>query len=308
MRDFDPRQLRESYRHCRRISRRAGSNFYAGFALLPRPKRQAMHALYAFLRYADDAADAPKGAASDERQERIGRLRSQLDKALRENASLDFDETAGRILPALIHTVEQFKIPPDCLFAVLDGVAMDLHKNRYVTFDELRAYCELVASAVGVACLHIWGFRGRGTAGEKHLLDLAGQVGIALQLTNILRDLKEDAAAGRVYLPEQDFRNAGYSVEELLRGEANSGFQRLMEIMIDRAKVHYIAAKALYPQMLPEGRRIFGLMVSTYYALLEKISRRPAEVLDRRIHLNTLERLRLAFRWWLFPTNPKHSK
>jgi 15-cis-phytoene synthase len=295
---IDPRQLEESYRHCRRISRRAGSNFYAGFALLPRPKRQAMDALYAFLRYADDLADAPQDA--DARQEQLERLRFQLHEALQGDSSCVFDGVAGQILPALSDAVEQYKIPHDCLFDVLDGAAMDLHRNRYATFEELQTYCERVASAVGVACLHIWGFHHFATSA---VLDLARQVGIALQLTNILRDIKEDAAAGRIYLPEEDFHQAGYSIGELLHGQANPGFHRLMAIMIRRAETHYRAAPAVYSQILTEGRRLFGLMVSTYHALLIKISRQPDAVLQRRIRLNPIERLRLALRWWFLP-NP----
>ncbi|MBN2581067.1 MAG: phytoene/squalene synthase family protein [Pirellulales bacterium] len=296
----DPRSLQVSYRRCRRISRQAGSSFYAGFALLPRPKRRAMDALYAFLRHADDVTDAPAGGLTV-RRERLDGLRRRLEEALGDTSSGVPADEEGWIFPALADTVERFHVPPDCLFDVLDGMEMDLDRNRYATFDELRWYCERVASAVGVACIHLWGFRGQGTAEAAPAVELARRVGVALQLTNILRDLREDVAAGRVYLPEEDFHISGYSAEELFRGEANPVFTRLIGRTLDRAEEHYQAASALYPLILPEGRRIFGLMVSTYHALLEKIAFCPAEVLRRRVTLSCFARVRLALRWSIFP-------
>ena len=156
-----------------------------------------------------------------------------------------------------------------------------------------------------MACVHIWGFLHQGADDTEHELDWAGRVGIALQLTNILRDLREDAAVGRVYLPEEDFRAAGYSPTELLRGEANPAFLRLMQIEIGRAEEFYAAAKPLYTILMPEGRPIFGLMISTYHALLKKIVIRPADVLlpgPRQPH----EALQLALRWMLLsPPEPE---
>jgi 15-cis-phytoene synthase len=299
---FDPTILEESYRRCQRISRRAGSNFYAGFALLPRPKRRAMHALYAFLRYADDTADTAEGPdVGEARQKKFDLLRLQLDEVIVKNHPEFSHETADGIFPALADTVERYQIPRECLFEALAGMEMDLHKNHYATFDELRQYCERVASAVGVACLHIWGFRRRGTPEATSVLDLARQVGIALQLTNILRDLREDAIAGRVYVPEEDFLASGYMVADLLQGKANLGFKRLMRRVIDRAQTHYQAANALYLEILPEGRRIFGLMVATYHALLKKIDQHPTDVLQRRMVLSRCQRLLLAVRWSCLP-------
>ncbi len=177
---------------------------------------------------------------------------------------------------------------------MIDGVEMDLTPRRYETFDELEHYCQRVASAVGLACIHIWGFRG------PEAFEPARQAGVALQLTNILRDLHEDAAAGRVYLPLADLRRCGYSEEELLAGTANDAFFELMRYEIDRAKQFYRAAAGLRDWLEPDGQRIFGLMAATYRRLLEQIERRPADVLRRRVRVGRLARLRLFLRWMLF--------
>ncbi len=178
---------------------------------------------------------------------------------------------------------------------MIDGVEMDLDRRRYETFDELRPYCERVASAVGLACIHIWGFRG------PEALEPARQAGIALQLTNILRDLKEDAAADRVYLPLADLRECDYSVDDLLVGVADQRFHRLMAMEAARAERFYADGAELMEWLEPAGRRIFGLMMTTYQSLLKKIARRPADVFRRQVRLSGLKKFQLAARWSLLP-------
>ena len=180
------------------------------------------------------------------------------------------------ILPAVVQTVREFQIPPESLLAVLDGVEMDLEPRVYATFDELAVYCERVASAVGLACIHIWGFLG----GEQRPRAPSRSAGLALQLTNILRDLSEDARRGRVYLPLEDLRACGYSAEELQNGVVNRPFLRLMEMEIDRAEQFYREAAELSRSLHKDGRRIFGLMMETYHALLRRHSPPPG----RRFH------------------------
>jgi phytoene synthase len=194
----------------------------------------------------------------------------------------------------LADTVRRFNIPREHLLAVIDGVEMDLTPRRYETFDELERYCEHVASAVGLACIHIWGFRG------PEAFEPARQAGVALQLTNILRDLKEDAAAGRVYLPLADLRQCGYSLDDLQAGVVNDAFLRLMRFEIERAEQFYRVAAGLWDWLEPDGRCIFGLMTATYRRLLKQIERRPADVLWRRVRLGSFTRLRLFARWMLF--------
>ncbi len=191
--------------------------------------------------------------------------------------------------------VRRFQIPAEHLRAVLDGVEMDLDRPRYETFAALVGYCERVASAVGLACIHVWGFRG------PQALAPARAAGIALQLTNILRDLKEDAAAGRVYLPLDDLRQCDYSVEQLQRGVDRRGLPPADGIG-DRPRGAVLSRRrALLDWLAPPGQRLFGMMMATYRALLRKIARRPEEVFRRRIRLSGAKKLQIAARWSLLP-------
>jgi 15-cis-phytoene synthase len=327
--NLSPAILDASYAACRRLSRQAGSNFPAAFFLLPHGKRRAMHALYAFMRHSDDLVDSPHPDRLPE--EALNHWRAALEHALlgcfEGPASATAVSAARRatavpavpgrarkgtaetavargatplqgdvgltLLPAVADTVHQFKIPPEHLRAVLDGMEMDLTQRRYQTFDQLQTYCERVASAVGRACIHIWGFDGPAA------FEPARCAGIALQLTNILRDLREDLETDHVYLPLDDLRECGYSVEELRDGVMSAAFHRLMELEIDRAEGFYRRAADLLRWLHPDGRRIFGLMMATYRSLLAEIRERPGDVFARRIGLSWPRKLRIAARWAL---------
>ena len=295
-----------SYAACRRIARRAKSNFYPGFMLLPREKRRAMDALYAFMRRTDDLADSHEPA--QRRRESLFRWRTSLEQALTGSVDREdtgppqcvvsdlFEEFSGMaILPALADTVGRFGIPVEHLYAVIDGVEMDLTAARYETFDELEQYCQRVASAVGLACIHIWGFRGNGA------VEPARKCGIAVQLTNILRDMKEDADRGRMYLPLEDLRKCDYTAEDLLAGVPDERFDRLLAMEVTRVEKFYREGGELADYLEPDGRRIFGLMMATYRALLKKIAARPKDVFSGRIRLGAGKKLRLAARWMLLP-------
>jgi phytoene synthase len=296
-----PRDIIEaSYVSCRRISRRAGSSFHAGFLLLPREKRRAMDALYAFMRHTDDLADNLQIACP--RRESLVAWRASLEQALIGIFKPLAASKGHALLPALADAVKRFHIPHEHLTAVIDGVEMDLGRRRYETFDDLRLYCQRVASAVGLACIYVWGFRG------PEAFEPARQAGVALQLTNILRDLKEDAASDRVYLPLEDLRQCGYSMDDLLAGVINEPFFRLMRMEIERTKQHYRAANELMDWLLPDGRRIFGMMMSTYRALLTRIEHRPADVMRRHICLGTFAKLKMLARWTLFPPRVGRSE
>ncbi len=292
---FSPDELEASYDFCRRMSRRAGSNFYAGFLLLPREKRRAMEALYAFMRHTDDLADS--NPQSPIPNPSLSAWRTALEQALRDESLPPYSP----LLPALADTVRRFHIPHEHLVAVIDGVEMDLTPANYETFDQLERYCEHVASAVGLACIYIWGFRGH------EAIEPARQMGVALQLTNILRDLREDAAAGRVYLPMADLRQFGYSTADLHSGAANESFMRLMQFEIDRAEGFYRGGSELMDFLEPDGRRIFGLMTATYHRLLRQIERRPAEVLRGRVRLGSFTKFKLFSRWMFFPEKREKS-
>jgi phytoene synthase len=290
-------QIEASYAACRCLVRRAGSNFPAGFRLLPAAQRRAMDALYAFMRHSDDLADdRPDDRPSASAREALDQWRSDLDDSLRADGPPVFrSPQAAALLPALADAVRRFRIPPEHLRAVLEGVEMDLDRPRFEDFAALAGYCQRVASAVGLACIHIWGFRGPEAFGP------ARDAGIALQLTNILRDLKEDAAAGRVYLPLDDLRQCDYSVEELQRGVTGPAFRHLMELEIGRAEQFYRTGATLLDWLTPPGQRLFGMMMATYRALLRQIARRPEDVFRRRIGLSGARKLQIAVRWTLLP-------
>jgi len=282
-------KLEASYAACRRMVRRSQSNFGLSFLLLGRERRRAMEALYAFMRHTDDLGDSPEPA--QQRRRALQAWRAELDAALTECRVHEVHP----ILPAVADAVRRYGIPPEHLRAVIDGQEMDLIKHRYETFEELVPYCECVASAVGLACIYIWGFRG------AEATALARQCGIALQLVNILRDVKPDLAAGRVYLPQADLRRCGYTVEELGQGVVNEPFCRLVEFEAERAAEFYRHGVELLSCLAPEGRRCFGLIMATYGRLLAEIRRRPGEILRRRLTVGPWSKLRIGLRWLVWP-------
>ncbi len=248
-----------------------------------------MYALYAFMRETDDLADNAKPV--DQRGQDLRQWREALDDALR--GEVDFERFP--ILPALADTVAQFSIPAEHLHAVITGVEHDLSRRRYETFDDLEDYCRLVASAVGLACIHIWGFHG------EEAIPAAVKCGLAMQMTNILRDLAEDARDERVYLPLQEIVQCGYSVDELKSGVTGESFQRLMRMQIERAEQFYDEGIELLDMLEPDGRRIFGMMMDTYQHLLRKIAHDPTAVFTHRVRLSPWRKLRIAARWLVWP-------
>jgi phytoene synthase len=238
-----------------------------------------MCALYAFMRVADDLTDGPEAVA--EKKQALANWRRQLDAAL-----------AGHyhhpLHPAFHHTVAQYGIPRRYLDDVLDGVGMDLNTDRYETFADLYRYCYRVASAVGLACIHIWGFR------DERAVVHAESAGIALQLTNILRDLGEDAARGRVYLPREDLERFGYTVEDLEQSRRDERFRRLMCFQVERVRSYYEAALPLADLLDPAERAVCLVMVRTYRGLLEAIEQRDYDVFSSRVRLSRLRKLWLA--------------
>jgi 15-cis-phytoene synthase len=287
--------LDASYALCQRLARRSASNFYFSFLLLPREKRRAMCALYAYLRHVDDLADN-NGRDTADRRAALETLRAAVSET---SPRLEINP----ILPALADTMSRHSIPTEYLTAAIDGVEMDLAGRQYETFAELEQYCYCVASVVGLACIHIWGFR------DAAALEPARRCGVAFQLTNILRDLREDVQRGRVYLPQEDLRRFGCTAEQLHRAEANAPFLELMQFEIARAEQFYTAAAELEPLLERYGQRVFRAMTATYRAVLEKIKRNPADVFRRRIRLSPWEKTRIAAgALWAKPASPAASK
>jgi phytoene synthase len=238
-----------------------------------------MCALYAFMRVSDDLTDGTQALA--EKRLALAEWRQQFDAALA-------GEYSHPLHPAFHHTVEHYGIPRRYLEEVLDGVGMDLDADRYDTFADLYCYCYRVASVVGLACIHIWGFR------DERAISYAESAGIALQLTNILRDLGEDAARGRVYLPREDLERFGYSVADLVQGRYDERFRALMRFQVDRARGYYESAAPLAEFLDSAGRAVFLVMLRTYRRLLEAIVRRDYDVFNGRIRLSRWRKLWLA--------------
>ena len=277
----DSVELARSYAYCEKLARREAGNFYHAFRLLPTDQRRAMCALYSFMRVADDLADGL--GTSEEKRPLLLAWRRRLDEALEGTYS-------HPLHPAFHHAIRRFGVPPTYLHAVIDGVEMDLDALHYASFADLYPYCYRVASAVGLACIHIWGFTGESAIGY------AEAAGVAFQLTNILRDLGEDAGRGRVYLPGEDLQRFGYFAEDLRRGIRDDRFRALMRFEVERASAYYRDAEPLALLLRPAGRAVFATMMRTYRGLLNEIMRRDYDVFSSRVRLSRVHKLWLVAR------------
>jgi phytoene synthase len=269
-------ELDASYRFCDEVARREAANFYPAFRLLPAERRRSMVALYAFLRRTDDLADDAIDSASARADLDI--WREDLDRAL--DGSSQPVSWPG--WPALAHMVDRHKLPRRHLHEVIDGVLMDIDPKPFDTFAELRGYCYHVASAVGLSCLHIWGFRSEGGRAER----LAESAGIALQLTNILRDVREDAEKGRIYLPREDLDRFGVDARALSSSSPLSKpVHDLFAFQAARAASFYAESRGLSSLVAPVGRPVLRAIVGIYRALLDEIARRDYDVLAGRVRV-----------------------
>ena len=265
--------VEQSYDYCRRVARTRAKNFYYSFLLLTAQQRKAMCAIYAFMRYCDDLSDEPGATRAA-----IERWRGELEDALEGRFS------GHPVWPAFYHTVRRFGIPHDYFRAMIDGVVSDLEPRRFETFEQLQRYCYQVASAVGLTVIHIFGFD------TPTALPLAEKCGIAFQLTNILRDIREDADRGRIYLPAEDLRRFGVSEEDLRAGKRNPAFLALMRYETARARACYQESRPLLDLIHPRSRRSLWALVSIYSRLLERIESGGYDVFSRRVRLSAVEK------------------
>ena len=296
--------LVESYQACVQVARRTGQNFYYSFLTLPNHLAQDMCVLYAFMRWTDDLADAEE-LSFELRAVALHQWREHVRAALHDATAshplpasipslLEPLSTSPprlvdqHILAAVVDVVRRYRIPEQYLFDVIDGVESDLEVRRFETFPQLEDYCYHVAGAVGLCCIHIWGFEG--AQAERLAIDC----GTAFQLTNVLRDLSEDAARGRIYLPREDLACFGYSPEELRAGTRNSAFEALMKFEVDRARDYYDRSEGLTACLSPPGRRIYTAMRDIYGGLLREIERRKYDVFTQRIRLSGFQKLKSA--------------
>lgn len=282
-----PATVEESYRYCRQVARARAKNFYYSFLLLTRPQRDAMCAVYAFNRYCDDLSDDTASSTTAQIAERIRDWRLELGRALR-------GEFEGNLMwPAFHDTVERYKIPHRFFYEMIDGISSDLEPREMQTFDELYRYCYQVASVVGLTIVHIFGFRS-----IKALL-LAEKCGIAFQLTNILRDVREDAGLGRIYLPKEDLDRFGVTPDQLRSGTEDGGFRELMRFEAARAWAYYRESDPLEGLIEQKSRSSLWALREIYQRLLRRIEAAHYAVLTRRINVPTRTKLALLFKAFL---------
>ena len=337
-----PLQLRAAYSVCRHIARSAAKNFYYGFLPLPLRKRNALSAVYAFMRHADDISDDP-AVPPEQRREKLDEWMNALRRVV------EGQRTDDPVLFALADSQKKFNIPLELLEKLVRGTEMDVAPQReqprelqptastpdpldagaqvsakkkganlghslhglpqiqYETFEQLYDYCYHVASVVGLTCIRVFGYR------DPKAEKLAEQVGVAFQLTNILRDVKEDAELGRVYLPREDFARFGIDVQALTNGasggksssagaaETAASLRPLLEFEAQRAREFYGAADELLPLIEEDSQAALWTLVEIYRRLLERIVARNFDVFSGRVRLTTAEKLKvMAKGFWRF--------
>jgi len=290
----DP-QLAASLALCQAVAKRRARNFYYGLRLTPEPQRSAMYAIYAFMRACDDLADSEAAGGGDAAAQ-IERFRGQMREVLEDDRLPEgSDRGAVSLWPAFRAVVRCFPVPGEYLHAMLDGQKADLEKARYATFGDLYGYCYKVASVVGLVGISVWGYSG-GEATRR----MAEHRGVALQLTNILRDVAEDADRDRLYLPMEEVRAAGLEPETLLedlrRRRESPALRELLAGQIARARKYYAQSAGLEAFVSPSGRSACWAIGRIYEGLLDKIARDPCRMLRRRVRLSSAHKAAIALR------------
>lgn len=275
--------LEEAHRHCREVARREARNFYYGFILLPPHKRAGIYAAYAFSRRADDAADGAEPLA--ERRAAVAALRGQLDAAAEGVPPAD-----DPVLVALADAIRRFGIPREHLDALIDGVEMDLTITRYPDEPALRAYCDRVAGAVGLVSLYIFGFDDPAAPGH------AQELGVGLQIVNIMRDVAEDARRDRIYLPADAMAAHGVTEAQIRAGAVTPGFRALMAEQGARAHASIARGERLLPLLDRRSRMCVAMLSGLYRRILAEIEARDYDVMGGRISLSGAQKLALMVR------------
>jgi phytoene synthase len=297
--------LQQAYQVCRNIARHRARNFYFAFLALPRTKRDAICAVYAFMRRADDISDDPTQPSAVRKQQMHDWLFSW-------HAALAAGRSADPVFVALLDARSRFSIPAELLDELVQGTAMDLLDEPspanlqlaasaasaplapYQTFDGLYRYCYLVASVVGLVCIRIFGYS------DPRAEKLAEETGIAFQLTNILRDVREDAALGRIYLPLDDLDRFGITPAQLASAHSSNdltpNLRALLEFQATRARSYYAAADTLLPLIDPDARPALRTLVTIYRRLLDRTAASGFEVFSAKISISTPEKLLILAR------------
>ncbi len=277
--------LELAYDDCRAITRREAKNFYYAFLTLPAAKRRAIYAVYSFCRHCDDSVD--EQGTDEAKLTALSSIESSLDQAFHSHPE-------SPAFLALADAADRYDIPQDYFQEIILGVKSDLVKHRFRDFDELRQYCYRVASVVGLICLQIFEYQG------EEAKDYAVDLGLAMQLTNILRDVRADLEMGRVYLPQDEMARFGYSEEHLRDGIKNEAFMELSRFQSERARGYYKNALRLLPHLSHRSRACPAVLGAIYSRVLDRIESSGFDVLgERRISLSTREKVRIMAQTWL---------
>lgn len=297
--------LEQAYEECRSITRREAKNFYYAFLTLPVARRQAIYVAYTFCRHCDDSVDTAH--STEAKLALLADLRWKLEETYRGHPPSVFSkspqppfqkggiskETQTGVFLALADVAQRYDIPQAYFQDVLSGVETDLVKNRYQTFEELCQYCYQVASVVGLICLQIFGYKD--PAAKGHAIDL----GLAMQLTNIARDVRQDLELGRVYLPQEEMARFGYPEANLQAGVVNEAFVNLMRFQTQRARCYFRSGFRLLPYLAPRSRACPAVLGQLYSKVLDHIEAVGYDVLHYSISLSKVEKLRVASQTWL---------
>lgn len=275
--------LEAAYERCRDIAREEARNFYYGFILLPPERRAGIYAAYAFSRRADDSVDGDDPLP--ERLAAVAARRAELAACYAGDPPPD-----DPVLVALADAVRRFGIPREHLDALLDGVEMDLTVSRYPDFPALKGYCDRVAGAVGLVSLHVFGFS------DPRATEHAADLGVALQLVNIMRDVAEDAERDRIYLPADEMAAHGVGERDLLEGVASPGFRALMRDQGERAREYFALGERLLPLLDRRARMCVSMLSGLYREILAQIEERDYDVFTERVSLSTPHKLALMGR------------
>lgn len=264
----------ETYAYCRQIAHKHGANFSVGFRFLPRQKRRAVYAAYAFCRWADDIADEPGE-----------RIRERLDEWQHELEACYAGTPVHPITIALADALQNFAIPKSAFLALMEGCRQDMVKTRYETFGELLHYCELVAASISDISLSIFGYKSSAAIGYGRNLSTA------LQLTNVTRDIGDDLARNRVYVPQEELRRFGVSETDLFARVPSAAVRTMIEFQIDRAESYFRAAEPLLHELAFDARFPTLLMGGVYATVLLKLKKDPLMVIRKRLSLSPLQKV-----------------
>ena len=271
--------LKESFQFCRRLARKTGRNFYFSFLTLPRAKRDAMCVIYAWMRQLDDLADDT--ASKQDAREALEKWREHTRAALKENSVASFHPPSSSLWPAFADTVKRYHIPTEYFDQIVEGALMDQEIMRYKTFGDLYGYCYRVASVVGLVCLRIFGYT------DPQAEKTGEWLGIAFQLTNILRDVREDAERGRIYLPLEDLQKYGISEDDILKCRWSPALGNLLEAFAQHTEEYYIKAKPVFGLVSKEAQATLKIMEEIYHGILIETKKHGFRVFEHRARVPT---------------------